>query len=214
MPRRVQKIVFLGGIICFALSLWLLATLHAHAQRDAFSRWRPTHELAGVNYVGSAACAQCHAPLTNRRLANPMSRALVPADSCEVLKTNPKLNFRNPPFNYQIVREGQSIIYTISDGLNSISEPILYCFGQGKAGQTYVFQHQGVFFESRVSYYQEIQGLDFTILHSHSVPPSLEEGLGRPMTTEAAQGCFACHSTAAVSAGQLKFDHLMPRRCL
>jgi cytochrome c554/c'-like protein len=210
MPRRSQKTVFLVSIICFALTLSLLDSFHAHAQRDAFSKWRPTHELSAVNYVGSAACAECHAPLTNKRLANPMSRALAPADSCEVLKTNPKLNLRNGVFNYQIVREGNRSIYTISDGANSISEPILYCFGQGKAGQTYVFQHKGVFFESRVSYYQEIQGLDFTILHSHSVPSSLEEGLGRPMTTEAAQGCFACHSTGAVRASQLQFDHLMP----
>jgi len=67
-----------------------------------------------------------------------------------------------------------------------------------------------VFYESRVSYYREIQGLDFTIMHPRSVPESLEDGLGRPMTMEAAQGCFACHSTAAVSAAQLQFDHLMP----
>ncbi len=160
--------------------------------------------------MGSEACAQCHAPLTSKRLANPMSRALAPVESCKVLKTNPRLNFRNGSYNYQIAREGNRSIYTISDGSNSISEPILYCFGQGKAGQTYVFQHKGVFYESRVSYYQEIQGLDFTILHSHSLPASLEEGLGRSMTIEAAQGCFACHSTAAVSAGQLQVNHLMP----
>src|SRR5260370_1435 len=69
---------------------------------------------------------------------------------------------------------------------------------------------KGVVNESGVSYYQEIQGLDFTITHPHSVPQSLEDGLGRPMTVEAAQGCFACHSTAAVSAARLRLDHLMP----
>jgi hypothetical protein len=210
MLQRVQKMFLLVGTVCFAFILWSLSSSHAQAQRDAFSKWRPTHELAGVNYVGSATCAQCHAPLTNKRLANPMSRALAPVENCDRLKAYPRLSFRNGPYNYQIVREGNRSIYKISDGSNSISEPILYCFGQGKAGQTYVFQHNGVFFESRVSYYQEIQELDFTILHSHAVPASLEEGLGRPMTTEAAQGCFACHSTAAVTAGQLQFNQLMP----
>jgi hypothetical protein len=139
-----------------------------------------------------------------------MSRALEPVESCEILKTRPRMDFRNGPYNYQIVREGNRSVYTITDGLNSISEPILYCFGQGKAGQTYVFRHQGVFYESRVSYYREIQGLDFTIIHPRSVPESLEDGLGRPMTAEAAQGCFGCHSTAGVSSGQLQFGHLMP----
>lgn len=208
MSTRLKTL--LSGFVVFALGFWSLPSDRGQNPRDAFSKWRPTHELAGVKYVGSAACAQCHAPLTAKRLANPMSRALAPTDSCEILKAHPKLNFRNGPFNYEINRDGNRSIYSISDGTSSISEPILYCFGQGKAGQTYVFQHRGVFYESRVSYYQEIQGLDFTILHTHSVPDSVEEGLGRPMTTEAAQGCFACHSTAAVEAGQLHVDHLMP----
>ena len=73
-----------------------------------------------------------------------------------------------------------------------------------------MFQHQGIFYESRVSYYQDIQGLDFTILHPRAAPQSLVDGLGRPMTLEAAQGCFGCHSTGAVSDAQLRFDHLMP----
>lgn len=139
-----------------------------------------------------------------------MSRALSPIDSCGILKTRPRLNFRNGAYSYQIVRDRNRSIYTITDGVGSISEPILYCFGLGKAGQTYVFRHKETFYESRVSYYQDIQGLDVTIVHPRSVPASLEDGLGRPMTIEAAQGCFACHSTGAVSGGRLQLDHLMP----
>ena len=196
-----------AALVCVASSLTLILAQDA---RDPFSRWRPTHELAGVRYVGSAACVQCHTSLAAKRLANPMSRALEPVENCDVLKTQPRLSFRNDSYTYQIVRDGTRSNYTISDGRNSISEPILFCFGQGKAGQTYVFQHKGMFYESRVSYYQAVQSLDFTILHPRSVPESLEEGLGRPMTTEAAQGCFSCHSTAAVSSGQLEVNHLMP----
>src|SRR5258708_7354434 len=210
MAQQVTKTLLLTNAVVLILGLWLLPTSRGQDQRDALSRWRPTHELVGVRYVGSNTCARCHAPLTAKRLANSMSRALEPVESCQILKAHPRLNFRNGPYDYQILREGNRSIYTISDGLNSISEPILYCFGQGKAGQTYVFQHQGVFYESRVSYYQEITGLDFTIIHPHSVPQSLEDGLGRPMTMEAAQDCFACHSTAAVSAARLRLDHLMP----
>ncbi len=207
MAARVKKTLIVTGLAWFAFGLSLT---FAQSQRDPFSRWRPTHELANVRYVGSAACAECHAALAVKRLANPMSRALEPADSCNVLKAHPRLAFRNGTYNYQIVREGNRSSYTISDGVNSVSEPILFCFGQGKAGQTYVFQHRGVFYESRVSYYQDTQGLDFTILHPRSLPASLEDGLGRPMTTEGAQGCFNCHSTAAVSNAQLRLDHLKP----
>jgi cytochrome c554/c'-like protein len=210
MTERIQKTLRPISFVVLILGLWLFPFARAQNQRDAFSKWRPTHELAGVRYVGSNACAQCHAPLTSKRLANSMSRALEPVENCEILKTHLRMNFSNGPYNYQIVREGNRSLYTISDGLNSISEPILYCFGQGKAGQTYVFQHKGVFYESRVSYYREIRGLDFTIIHPRAVPESLEAGLGRPMTVEAAQGCFVCHSTAAVSGSQLDLDHLMP----
>ena len=207
MAARVKKTLIVTGLAWFAFGLSLT---FAQSQRDPFSRWRPTHELANVRYVGSAACAECHVALAVKRLANPMSRALEPADSCNVLKAHPRLAFRNGTYNYQIVREGNRSSYTISNGVNSVSEPILFCFGQGKAGQTYVFQHRGVFYESRVSYYQDTQGLDFTILHPRSLPASLEDGLGRPMTTEGAQGCFNCHSTAAVSNAQLRLDHLKP----
>jgi hypothetical protein len=210
MTERIQKTLRPISFVVLILGLWLFPFARGQNQRNPFSKWRPTHELTGVRYVGSSACAQCHAPLTSKRLANLMSRALEPVESCEILKAHPRLNFRNGAFTYQIVREGNRSIYTISDGLNSISEPILYCFGQGKAGQTYVFQHKGMFYESRVSYYRETGGLDFTIIHPRSVPESLEAGLGRPMTIEAAQGCFACHSTAALSAGQLQLDRLTP----
>src|ERR1041385_1833145 len=116
--RRFTQILVLTAVICLALT-----SSYAQTQRDAFSKWRPTHELAGVNYVGSAACAQCHAPLTAKRLANPMSRALAPVESCEILKTHPRLNFRNGPYAYQIVREGNRSIYTLNEGSNSISDP-------------------------------------------------------------------------------------------
>src|SRR5256886_14540576 len=112
MAQPVQKTLLGTGVMCFAISVSLLASFRIQAQRDAFSKWRPTHELAGVNYVGSAACAQCHTPLTAKRLANPMSRALAPVESCDVLKTHPRLSFRNGTYNYQIVREGNRSGYT------------------------------------------------------------------------------------------------------
>src|SRR6266478_9925920 len=118
MAQPVKKTLVRAGVMCLAISVSLLASFHTKAQRDAFSKWRPTHELAGVNYVGSGACAQCHDPLTAKRLANPMSRALAQVESCEVLKTHPRLNFRNGPYNYQIVREGNRSLYTITNGLS------------------------------------------------------------------------------------------------
>ena len=52
---------------------------------------------------------------------------------------------------------------TVTDGKDTVTVPILYAFGQGKAGQTYVLQYDGAYYESRVSFYNEVKGLDFTI---------------------------------------------------
>ena len=210
MRDRIIKGLVSAALLCSALGFWISPLLSGQNQNKPLSRWRPTHELTGVRYVGNNSCAQCHIDEAAKRLANTMSRALEPVSDCEILKKNPQLEFRNGPYTYEVVRSGNRSIYTITDGSNTISEPILYCFGQGKAGQTYVFRHNGVFFESRMSYYQETGGLDFTIIHPHSVPESLEAGLGRAMSDEAAQGCFGCHSTAAVRGAQLQLDHLMP----
>ncbi|MGH9873447.1 MAG: multiheme c-type cytochrome [Pyrinomonadaceae bacterium] len=210
MSERVKKSLVLSGLVFFTLVLWESSSLYGQNARDVFSKWRPTREFAGVRYVGSEACSACHTSHTAKRLANAMSRALEPVERCEILKTHPRLQFRIGPYSYVIERDGNRSNYRISDGSNAISEPILYCFGQGKAGQTYLFRHKGMFYESRVSYYQEIQNLDFTIIHPRTVPESLEDGLGREMTLEAAQGCFACHSTASTRNSQLQLEHLMP----
>src|SRR5204862_6003274 len=119
MAERNKKTLFLIRVVFFSMSLWLSLSLRGQNQRDLLSKWRPTHELAGVRYVGSGACAQCHAPLAAKRLANPMSRALAAVDSCEILKTHPHLSFRKGPYDYQIVREGDRSIYTVTDGPNS-----------------------------------------------------------------------------------------------
>jgi hypothetical protein len=46
--------------------------------------------------------------------------------------------------------------------------------------------------------------------HPRSVPASLEDALGRPMSPEAARGCFSCHSTGAVRGHQLQLEKMSP----
>jgi hypothetical protein len=179
------------------------------ASARALAQWR-SGLYPGNRYMGSLACAQCHAYQADAQAATPMARAIESGSDSRILSAHAPLDFRNGPYNYQITYRGGQADYSVSDGAKAISEPILYSFGEGVAGQTYVFRHNGNYYESRVSFYQATQNLDITILHSHSVPGSLEAALGRPLSQEAAYGCFACHSTPA--AGQQRFDlsHLAP----
>jgi hypothetical protein len=172
------------------------------------SKWRPAHDYSGLRYVGGATCAECHTRESATQPATPMGRAAERADDCEILKTHPRLSFRNGAYTYLITREAGGSIYSVSDGVKTISERILYCFGQGAAGQTYIFRHDGSFYESRVSYFAALQNLDITIEHPRIPPASLEDALGRPMSEEAARGCFGCHTTGPAGGARLQLERL------
>lgn len=172
--------------------------------------WRPNKPFAEAGYVGAQSCAKCHEQESRTQHATAMGKALQTVADSQVLRANPRMTFRFGPHTFQIERRGEQSIYSVTDGTNTLSEPILYSFGQGKAGQTYIYRRNGVFYESRVSYYRDIKGLDFTIGYERKVPPSLEEALGRAISMDEARSCFACHSTAAVYGKTLQLDRLMP----
>lgn len=172
--------------------------------------WRPNKPFEEARYVGAEACAECHTDESAAQHATPMGRALERPAESPVLASNPRLTFRSGPYTYQIVRQGREIVYTVTDGTRTISEPILYAFGQGKAGQTYLLRRGDSFYESRVSFYKEIGGLDWTIGYTREPPPTLEEALGRAVSADEARSCFGCHATAAVAGQRLQLERLMP----
>ena len=186
----------------------VLVGVFGYAQRDnIFSDWRPNSNPRGVRYVGNKACVECHAAQAPQ-LNAPMGQAMEVAPDCRIINARGSLTFKNGPYTYQLARSGKSVLYTVSDGEKSISVPILYCFGQGHIGQTYLFRHNDLLYETRVSYFEKLRKLDFTIGHKPSVPTSLEDALGRAIGGEEPQQCFGCHSTGAVHGLELKLDQL------
>ncbi len=141
-----------------------------------------------------ADCSQCHREQAASFQHTAMANALQPVSSCAILKQHPKLTFREGPYSSEIVREGERSILSISDGTRTISVPLQYAFGLGQAGQTYVFQRDGVFYESRASFFNALQGLDLTMGAQSSKPTSLEEALGRRMDKGDTKACFGCHT--------------------
>lgn len=99
-----------------------------------------------------------------------MAQALEVGPDCRIVTAKGKLTFRNGPYTYAIAREGNSIVYSVSNGANSVSKPVLYCFGQGHVGQAFLFRHNDVLYETRVSYFEKLRGSDFTIGHRPAVP--------------------------------------------
>src|SRR5262249_39053682 len=152
---RLSKICVICG---------LLFVLCQGQQDDFFSTWRPNSATRGIRFTGSKSCVECHAKEA-KQLNTPMAQALEVAPDCRIVTAAGKLTFRNGPYSYNIARQGAAINYTVSDGKDSITEPILYCFGQGHVGQTFVFRHNDMLYETRVSYFDKLRNLDFTIGH-------------------------------------------------
>lgn len=155
--------------------------------------------------AGDSGCVACHRAQST---GNTMTRALYRADEAEILKSNPRLTFRLGRFNYLIERNGDQSRYTVSDDKTSLTFLIRYAFGQGAAGQTYAFQHQGRWYESRLSFYKEIKGLDLTMGAPPVEPRNLIEAAGREMTSKDVFECFGCHTTNSQRAGEIDFAGL------
>jgi hypothetical protein len=183
----------------------------ATEDRLQYPGWWPTKGApAREEYVGPAACAACHAEKTTAQGKSPMAHALMPAAQSGILRSHERLSFRIGSYNYQIEQTKEGSVYSVADGARSISAPLDWAFGFDEVGQTYLFRRKGVFYESRLSYYKTLDGLDFTAGHPRRAPSSLENALGRSVDVAEARLCFGCHATAATTSSRLDLNRLIP----
>jgi hypothetical protein len=171
--------------------------------------WVPTEAPPDGRYQGSSTCIQCHTAQAHS-MDTAMARALQPASESRILLSKDHLSFTEGPYRYEIVRQGNHSVYTVTDGTETVSEPLLWSFGQGKVGQTYLFARDGAMRETRVSFYLDPGGLDFTLGVPLDLPATLEEAVGRFVKPGEMRGCFGCHSTGAVRGPRLALDELTP----
>jgi hypothetical protein len=197
---------------CLAYLLFCGAVFGASSatsgQKVSFERWNPTRVPAGVTLVGDKVCAECHKDKAASQSRSSMGMAMESIRDSKILTEHRKMTFRNGPYSYEITRNGDQSFYTVTDGKETISLPILFAFGEGKMGQTYVLQNDGGYYESLVSFYNEIKGLDFTIGAPRGVPASLPDAVGRRLSKSETLSCFGCHSTGGVSGSNLHIDKL------
>lgn len=203
--RRTALVLYLLG---FGAVFWASSVISA--QKNLAERWHPRRVPAEATFVGDQVCAECHKNKTVTHAQTAMAMAMEPVAVSKVLTENPTMAFRSGPYAYEIKRKDKQSIYTVTDGRETISLPILYAFGQGKAGQTYILQYEGALYESLVSFYNEIRGLDFTIGAPRTVPPSLKQALGRRLSENETLSCFSCHSTGGIGGGKINLEKVTP----
>ena len=126
-----------------------------------------------------------------------MAHAMELVSNCSILQQNPVLTFRDGVYSYRIERQMNQSFYTVTDGKETIHARLEYAFGLGQAGQTYIFERDDKMYESRVSFYRAVNGLDLTMGARNIHPNNLEEAAGRVMDRRDAEDCFGCHTTSA-----------------
>jgi hypothetical protein len=173
--------------------------------------WWPTkHTSRREDYTGPAECARCHAKESEPQFTTPMAQASSPASNSKILGEHAQIAVRRGPYLYNISRTPTGSTYSVSNATGSISAPLLWAFGLGVKGQTYLYQREGFFYESRMSFYKSIRGLDLTAGHGTGTPGTLEEALGRLIDPETLRRCFGCHTTAATTSEGFDPARLIP----
>jgi len=154
-------------------------------------------------------CATCHPSEAKPHPSTPMAHAAETVAECGVLRSHPLLQRTLGKYSYTIERRGEESIYTVSDGAQKLVFPVKYALGLGAAGQTYILEKDGRYFESYVSYYRAPDGLDITVGDQPN-PSNLMDAAGRALGEAATAQCFACHATDAVRNERLVADSFVP----
>jgi hypothetical protein len=140
-------------------------------------------------------CEKCHSQQSHFQPGTPMAHALSRATESEILRNHPDLRFRDGKYAYQIKREANQVTYSVQNADKVFSAPLLWAFGLGSAGQTFVYEYSGALYESRVSYFSALAGLDITVGHkSNPLSGEIAEAAGRRLPKLEASRCFGCHA--------------------
>jgi len=124
-----------------------------------------------------------------------------------ILPSHGKLAMRDGDYIYALERRNGQPTYTVTNGADTLAIPIRWAFGA--KSQTYVLEHGGRLYESRVSYYQAIDGLDITMGDQAIRPHNLVEAMGRELSAGEARACFDCHATRAIADDRIQTESLI-----
>lgn len=138
-----------------------------------------------------------------------MYHASVRAAQSEILMSHNLLKFQEGGFSTSVTSSPGSVAFSVNDGVNQASAPAVWAMGF-KKGQTYVLKKDGIYFESRLSFFTKLDALDITPGQSRDLPEGLESALGRKLGADEAARCFRCHTTAAVISDVFNSEKAIP----
>lgn len=202
MRNRKWALAALGLV----LPVWLVGML-----------WRPAPARAAVSasaakkhgHPGAAqGCLTCHAAQAAEQPLTPMGRTLEMPETNPVLLRHARLTTRRGAYTYTVETVAGVTTYSVTDGQRTISLPVLWSVGA--QAQTWMVEFNGRLYETMVSYYPSIDGLDVTTADDVLQPATLEAAIGRAETEAQKKSCFSCHATNAVTDDELTLNAMQP----
>lgn len=162
--------------------------------------WWPTKSASDSHdYVRAGVCAQCHQTLARGQSRHSMAHTAMAAADSDLL-TRGDAKYQDSQYSYTIRQQNGHAYYSVSNHSDSISVLLLWAFGSGNLGQSYLFEQDGSAFEARMSFLPGI-GFDLTPGQSKSMPSSLKFAIGRPVPADEQVKCFGCHTVGSTAGG-------------
>ena len=169
--------------------------------------WWPTMATAPLKaYAGSTSCNQCHrqgAEFTSMR------HAAETGDNTQFL-TGRSLSLEVAPFRYGLTSTPQGLSYGVSDGDRKLSQKLAWVIGAGDLARTFLYQSNGRWMQSEMSFYTKPASLDITTGLGRSSGSTLPAALGQQLSAEDARSCFSCHTVHATTSAGLEPLHAEP----
>ncbi len=161
------------------------------------SATRSLPEPRPTGYVGSSACVECHAEISNHYAGHPMGQSMAgtmdPAIEDYSTATTfevPRAPRSNLTTSYRIERTGQEVrhheVLTNSEGdvIYDLPVPVHFAIGSGKRGRSYFTNRDGLLFMSPVTWYSTTSQWDLSPGYEHA-----NLHFGRRVV----DGCLSCH---------------------
>ncbi|HVA50827.1 MAG TPA: cytochrome c3 family protein [Pirellulales bacterium] len=176
---------------------------------------------APQGYVGSQACAKCHASIAESYAAHPMYRSAGATPGSDDLEDFVNTEFKSPDGRiYRVAKEDDGIYHhellLDNDGelLYDEAAKISFFIGSGTLGKSYAIDRGGILFQSPISWYASDKKWDLSPGYSRRHPrfgrrildhcvichagrpnldPDRDNCFVEPVLIEAAIGCERCH---------------------
>jgi hypothetical protein len=158
--------------------------------------WWPTKGTSPFKaFAREGACRECHSEEASTQVHTPMAEA-----SFQIKEHTPfsKLaagTLQSGSYLYRISSDNLGSKLAVSVGKQSISANISWIFGAGVRGQTYILENKDSLYESQVSSFAGLHGMEITPGHSPIEAGDLKNALGERLSTSTAKLCFGCHTT-------------------